>query len=94
MHLSTDEKRVSLTSITSSLAFQSGIPKDGIVTMGNWASSTRFETIIAENISPNFDFTNTLITSDNNIEDDEHMDNIFFDAMDDNMDFTLYVFLD
>ncbi|KAG2214757.1 hypothetical protein INT45_001353 [Circinella minor] len=86
--LSTDEKRVSLRSIASSLALQSGIPKDDIVTMGNWASSSTFENHYRREHLSSFDFTNTLITNDNTIEDDEHMDDIFFDAMDDNMDFT------
>ncbi|KAI7870896.1 uncharacterized protein EV154DRAFT_581079 [Mucor mucedo] len=85
---STEEKRVSLRFIASSLALQSGIPKDNIVTMGIWASSSTFENHCRREHLSSFDFTNTLITADNNIEDDENMDEIFFDAMDDNMDFT------
>ncbi|KAI8875124.1 hypothetical protein K501DRAFT_280672 [Backusella circina FSU 941] len=41
--ISTQESRATLRSIVSSLALQSGIPKDDIVNLGNWDSSTTFE---------------------------------------------------
>jgi hypothetical protein len=48
---STDEKRVSLRSTASTLALQSDIPEEDVVTMTNWASSTTFENhFTAENI--------------------------------------------
>ncbi|KAG2234670.1 hypothetical protein INT48_005822 [Thamnidium elegans] len=76
LRLSTMEQRVSLRSIASSLALQSGIPKDDIVTMGNWSSSTIFEQHYRREHLSHFDFTNILITKDDaDIEDD-----IFFDA--------------
>ncbi|KAG2190858.1 hypothetical protein INT47_001454, partial [Mucor saturninus] len=65
IRLSTDEKRVSLRSIASSLVLQSGIPKDDIVTMGNWASSSTFENHYHREHLSSFDFTNTLIANDN-----------------------------
>ncbi|KAI8058853.1 hypothetical protein BDF21DRAFT_430126 [Thamnidium elegans] len=76
LRLSTMEQRVSLRSIASSLALQSGIPKDDIVTIGNWSSSTIFEQHYRREHLSHFDFTNILITKDDaDIEDD-----IFFDA--------------
>lgn len=86
IRLSTEEKRVSLRYIASSLALQLGIPKDDIVTKGNRASSTTFENHYRREHLSSFDFTNTLITSENNPDEDENTDDIFFDATDDNMD--------
>jgi hypothetical protein len=86
--MSIDEKRVSLRSIASSLALQSGIHKDDIVTMGNWASSTTFENYYRREHLSSIDFTNTLITSGSNHEHDSSTEDIFYDAADDNMDFT------
>jgi hypothetical protein len=85
IHRSTHEKRVSLRSIASSLALQSGIPKEDIITMGNWASSTTFENHYRREHLSTFDFTNTLIISDDTYGDDSQDEDIFYDA-DDNMD--------
>ncbi|KAG2192103.1 hypothetical protein INT47_005717 [Mucor saturninus] len=73
--LSTTEKRVSLRSVASSLALQSGIPKEDIVTMGNWASSTTFENHYRREHLSSFDFTNTLLQLDQDSDED-----IFYDA--------------
>jgi hypothetical protein len=84
--LSTDEKRVSLRSIASSLALQSGIPKEDVVTMGNWTSSKTFEDHYRREHLSMFDFTNTLIISSDTHDDDSQDDDVFYDAMDNNMD--------
>ncbi|KAI8967662.1 hypothetical protein BDB01DRAFT_733767 [Pilobolus umbonatus] len=73
--LSTTEKRVSLRSVASSLALQSGIPKEDIVTMGNWASSTTFENHYRREHLSSFDFTNTLLQLDQDSDED-----VFYDA--------------
>jgi hypothetical protein len=88
LRLSTDEKRVSLQSIASSLALQVGIPKDDIVTMGNWASSTTFENHYRREHLSQFDFTKSLITTDMDQDDDSNMNDIFYYAIDDHMDFS------
>ncbi|KAI9338902.1 hypothetical protein BD770DRAFT_306759, partial [Pilaira anomala] len=62
LRLSTTEHRVSIRSIASSLALQVGIPKDDIVTLGNWASSLTFEQHYRREHLSQFDFTNSLIT--------------------------------
>ncbi|KAG1138678.1 hypothetical protein G6F37_010597 [Rhizopus arrhizus] len=87
IHLSTDKKRVSLRSSASSLALQSGIPKDDLVIMGNWASSKTFKDNYRQEHLSTFDFTNTLITSDDTQDDDSQDDDVFYDATDDNMEF-------
>ncbi|KAI7898081.1 uncharacterized protein BX663DRAFT_546695 [Cokeromyces recurvatus] len=61
---STSEPRVSLRSIASSLALASGIPKDDVVTMGNWSNSSTFENHYRREHLSQFDFTSTLITLD------------------------------
>jgi hypothetical protein len=83
LQISTKEEKVSLRSIASSLALQAGIPKDDIVTMGNWSSSTTFENHYRREHLPNFDFTNTLITTTDKDEDYD----VFFDAEDTVSDF-------
>jgi hypothetical protein len=55
--------------------------------MGNWASSTTFENHYRREHLSSFDFTNTLITSGDNNDEESSVDYIFFDATDDNMDF-------
>ncbi|KAI9018760.1 hypothetical protein CLU79DRAFT_705420 [Phycomyces nitens] len=82
IRLSTSEPRVSLRSIASSLALQSGIPKEDIVTMGNWASSTTFENHYRREHLSRFDFTNTLITRGDQAVEDTNEEDIFFDALD------------
>ncbi|KAI8991147.1 hypothetical protein BDF20DRAFT_903970 [Mycotypha africana] len=62
LRLSTTEPRVSIRSIASSLALQAGIPKEDIVTMGNWASSSTFENHYRREHLSTFDFTNTFLT--------------------------------
>ncbi|KAI7873164.1 uncharacterized protein EV154DRAFT_570337 [Mucor mucedo] len=84
LHKSTKEKRVSVRSVASSLALQSGIPKEDIVTMGNWASSSTFENHYRREQLSEFDFTNTLI-NDKDIEMESDED-IFMDASDSFMD--------
>ncbi|KAG1138850.1 hypothetical protein G6F37_010176 [Rhizopus arrhizus] len=87
IHLSTNEKRVSLRSIASSLALQSGILKDDMVTMSNWASSKTFEDHYRREHLSTFDFTNTLIADDDTQNDDLQDGDAFYDAADDNMEF-------
>ncbi|KAI8974980.1 hypothetical protein BDB01DRAFT_728593, partial [Pilobolus umbonatus] len=79
LRLSTTESRVSLRSIASSLALQLGIPKEDIITMGNWAASTTFEHPYRREHLSTFDFTNTLLpsASESTSEDQE----VFFDAV-------------
>lgn len=84
--ISTSEKRVSLRSIASSLALQSGIPKEDIITMGNWASSSTFENHYRREHLATFDFTNTLVISGSPEDDNNSMDDVFFDATDDVME--------
>ncbi|KAG2228466.1 hypothetical protein INT48_008777 [Thamnidium elegans] len=80
LHLSTSENRVSIRSIASSLALQVGIPKEDIVTLGNWTSSTTFENHYRREHLSQFDFTNSLISymDIDNSDDNEE----FFDAED------------
>lgn len=78
---STSEKRVSLRSIGSSLALASGIPKEDVVTMGNWTNSITFENHYRREHLSNFDFTNTLVEILDQNQDDDSED-IFHDAMD------------
>ncbi|KAI9483323.1 MAG: hypothetical protein EXX96DRAFT_476876, partial [Benjaminiella poitrasii] len=66
----------SIRFIASSLDLHAGIPKDDIVTMGNWASSTTFENFYRREHLSLFDFTNTLLTID--LDDDS---DIFYDAL-------------
>ncbi|KAI8878749.1 hypothetical protein K501DRAFT_158420, partial [Backusella circina FSU 941] len=66
--ISTSESRVSIRSLASSLALQAGIPKNDIVTMGNWSNSTTFENHYCREHLSTFGFTNTLLTLD---EDDD-----------------------
>jgi hypothetical protein len=68
------------------LALESGIPKEDIITMGNWVSSTTFENHYRREHLSTFDFTNTLITSDDTYGDDSQDEDIFYNA-DDNMNF-------
>ncbi|ORE11959.1 hypothetical protein BCV72DRAFT_192221, partial [Rhizopus microsporus var. microsporus] len=62
------EPRVSLRPIASSLALKTGIPKDDIVTMGNWPSSAVFENHYRREHLSQFDFSNTLIDIDDAID--------------------------
>ncbi|KAG2228546.1 hypothetical protein INT48_000313 [Thamnidium elegans] len=80
LHLSTSENRVSIRSIVSSLALQVGIPKEDIVTLGNWTSSTTFENHYRREHLSQFDSTNSLISymDIDNSDDNEE----FFDAED------------
>ncbi|KAG2215403.1 hypothetical protein INT45_010423 [Circinella minor] len=82
---SMDEKRVSLRSIASLLALELGIPKDNIVTMSNWSSSSTFGNHYRREHLYTFDFINTLITSGNLLDDDSNDDEVFYDATDHNM---------
>ncbi|KAG1617878.1 hypothetical protein G6F44_013031 [Rhizopus delemar] len=61
---STSETRISIRLIASSLALSSGIPKEDVVTMGNWTNSSTFENHYRREHLSLFDFTNTLITLD------------------------------
>ncbi|KAI9469121.1 MAG: hypothetical protein EXX96DRAFT_492231, partial [Benjaminiella poitrasii] len=61
-----------------SLALRAGIPKDDIVTMDNWASSTTFENFHRREHLSHFHFTSTLLTID--LDDDS---DIFYDALED-----------
>ncbi|KAI9017919.1 hypothetical protein CLU79DRAFT_706340, partial [Phycomyces nitens] len=61
---STTESRVSIRSIASSLALSSSIPKEDVVTMGNWSTSSTFENNYRQEHLSLFDFTSTLITLD------------------------------
>ena len=77
--ISTTEPRVSLRFIASSFALKSGIPKDDVVTMGNWSSSAVFENHYRREHLSQFDFSNTLIDIDDATDED---DDQFFDAED------------
>ncbi|KAG2221841.1 hypothetical protein INT45_003555 [Circinella minor] len=61
---STSEPMVSLRSIASSLALASGVPKEDVVTMGNWSNSLTFENHYRREHLSLFDFTSILITLD------------------------------
>ncbi|KAI9300158.1 hypothetical protein BJ944DRAFT_151964, partial [Cunninghamella echinulata] len=52
---------VTIRSIASSLALQAGIPKEDIITMGNWASSKTFENHYRREHLSLFGFTDTLV---------------------------------
>ncbi|RCH96867.1 hypothetical protein CU097_013479 [Rhizopus azygosporus] len=82
VRISTTEPCVSLRPIASSLALKARIPKDDIVTMGNWPSSTGFENHYRREHLSQFDFSNTLIDIDNATDGD---DDQFFDAEDNDM---------
>ncbi|KAG1456001.1 hypothetical protein G6F46_007803 [Rhizopus delemar] len=71
LRFSTTESRVSLRSIASSLALQAGIPKEDIVTMGNWSSSQTFEHHYRREHLSTFDFTNTLVPPGDMVFDDD-----------------------
>ncbi|KAI8878850.1 hypothetical protein K501DRAFT_297400 [Backusella circina FSU 941] len=79
--LSTQESRVSLKSIASSLALQAGIPKADIVTLGNWSNLSTFENNYRREHPSHFDFTNTLITL-NDEQTNQDDDDTFHDAED------------
>ena len=64
------------------LPLQSGIPKEDIVTMGNWSSSSTFENHYHREHLSTFDFTNTLITSGDLLDDDSNDDEVSYDATD------------
>ncbi|KAG1393181.1 hypothetical protein G6F60_011647 [Rhizopus arrhizus] len=64
LHKSTSEPRVNIRSIASSLALASGIPKEDVITIGNWANSETFENHYRREHLSLFDFTSTLITLD------------------------------
>ncbi|KAI8048741.1 uncharacterized protein B0P05DRAFT_480809, partial [Gilbertella persicaria] len=76
--LSSDEPRLSLRS----LALQSGIPKENIVTMGNWSSSTIFEYHHRKEHLSHFDLTHTLVQISLDSDDDGLAEDVFFDAAD------------
>ncbi|KAG2224150.1 hypothetical protein INT45_000165 [Circinella minor] len=61
---STSKPRVSLRCIASSLALASGVPKEDVVTMGNWSNSLTFENHYRREHLSLFDFTSILITLD------------------------------
>ncbi|KAI8880744.1 hypothetical protein K501DRAFT_335170 [Backusella circina FSU 941] len=61
---STSEPRVSIRSIASSLALASGIPKEDVITMGDWSNSAIFENHYRREHLSLFDFISTLITLD------------------------------
>ncbi|CEG74253.1 hypothetical protein RMATCC62417_09492 [Rhizopus microsporus] len=82
VRISTTEPCVSLQSIASSLALKARIPKDDIVTMGNWPSSAIFENHYRREHPSQFDFSNTLIDIDDATDED---DDQFFDAEDNDM---------
>lgn len=63
IRLSTDETRVNVRSLASSLALRSGVPLDDIVTLGNWASSSVFEQHYRREHLSLVDFTNTVLPS-------------------------------
>jgi hypothetical protein len=80
LRMSTDEKGVSIRSIASSLALKSGIPKEDIITLGNWVSSSTFENHYRREHLSDYDFTNTLITELDMDSDGSKEE--FFDAED------------
>lgn len=61
VRLSTQEKRVSVRSLDSSLALRSGIALDDIVTLGNWQSSTTFDQFYRREHLSLVDFTNSVL---------------------------------
>ncbi|OBZ83285.1 hypothetical protein A0J61_08664 [Choanephora cucurbitarum] len=81
IRLSSNEPRLSLRSITSPLVLQSGIPKKDIVAMANWASSKTFEYHYRREHLSQFDFTNTLVCSSDDLNFFESNKDIFFDVL-------------
>ncbi|CEP09069.1 hypothetical protein [Parasitella parasitica] len=72
IQLCTSESNVSVRSLASSRASDSGISRDNIVALGNWASSETFVRHYQRNQMAHVDFTSTVLSSQ-----DE-----FFDAND------------
>ncbi|GAN11521.1 hypothetical protein MAM1_0661d11085 [Mucor ambiguus] len=72
IQLCTSESNVSVRSLASSRALDSGISRDNIVALGNWASSETFVRHYQRNQMAQVDFTSTVLSSQ-----DE-----FFDAND------------
>ncbi|KAI8067026.1 uncharacterized protein B0P05DRAFT_589775 [Gilbertella persicaria] len=58
----TSEPNVSIRAMASSRALDLGIPKDHIVTLGNWASSATFENHYQRNQMTQVDFTSTILS--------------------------------
>ncbi|CAO3693379.1 unnamed protein product [Rhizopus microsporus] len=71
--------RTLLLNLSSQVNDMPGIPKDDVVTMGNWSSSAVFENHYCREHLSQFDFSNTLIDIDDASDED---DDQFFDAED------------
>lgn len=69
--LSTSESRVSIRSLASSQAFDSGVDLQDITSLGNWASSTTFTNHYQRNHMAKIDFTSKLLTSSVIPEEDQ-----------------------
>ncbi|ORE03777.1 hypothetical protein BCV72DRAFT_212592, partial [Rhizopus microsporus var. microsporus] len=86
---STEERNVSVRSIVSSLALRRDVPKEDIVTLGNWTNSSTFENHYRREHMSCFNFTQILLSTNASIStEDERVDfdmydqeDTFFDAM-------------
>ncbi|KAG1228129.1 hypothetical protein G6F68_006457 [Rhizopus microsporus] len=90
IRVSTEERSISVRSIASSLTLRCGVPKEDIVTLGNWTNSSTFENHYRREHTSCLNFTQILIsTSSSTSTQDEQIDinmddqeeDIFFDAM-------------
>ncbi|ORE00805.1 hypothetical protein BCV72DRAFT_218471, partial [Rhizopus microsporus var. microsporus] len=61
IQMSTNEPRVNLRSLASSLALRAGIPVEDIVTLGNWSSSDVFHNHYRREHLSLIDITNTVL---------------------------------
>lgn len=62
VRISTEERNVSVRSIASSLALRHGVPKEDIVTLGNWTNSSNFENHYRREHMSCFNFTQILLS--------------------------------
>ncbi|KAG2215915.1 hypothetical protein INT46_004171 [Mucor plumbeus] len=59
--LSTTESRITIRSLASSRALAQGVSLDGILSLGNWASSSTFQDHYQRNQMANVNFTSTIL---------------------------------
>ncbi|CEJ04049.1 hypothetical protein RMCBS344292_18019 [Rhizopus microsporus] len=86
----TEERNVSIRSIASSLTLRRGVPKEDIITLGNWTNSSTFENHYRQEHMPCFNFTQILLSTSSStstqdepidVDMDEQEEDIFFGAM-------------
>ncbi|ORE13128.1 hypothetical protein BCV71DRAFT_159613, partial [Rhizopus microsporus] len=63
IRVSTEERSISVRSIASSLTLRCGVPKEDIVTLGNWTNSSTFENHYRREHTSCLNFTQILIST-------------------------------